>query len=101
MTRGSSKRSTRPRCRASSRSSAAYRSRWRSISLRRPAAEAGPSSGASRGDLVIAISARPRRDLLATMVFVARDRATGLVHGTYTHSYFEGTDSEDHTAALD
>jgi hypothetical protein len=35
------------------------------------------------------------------MVFVARDRATGLVHGTYTHSYFEGTDSEDHTAALD
>jgi hypothetical protein len=50
---------------------------------------------------VIAISARPRGDRLVSVVFVARDRATGLVHGTYTHSYFEGTDSDDHTAALD
>jgi len=50
---------------------------------------------------VISISARPRGDRLESVVFVARDRATGLVHGTYTHSYFEGTDSEDHTKALD
>lgn len=50
---------------------------------------------------MISISARPRGDRLESVVFVARDRATGLVHGTYTHSYFEGTDSEDHTKALD
>jgi hypothetical protein len=50
---------------------------------------------------VIATSAHPRGDHLQTVVFVARDRATGLVHGTYTHSYFDGAGSENHKAALD
>jgi hypothetical protein len=50
---------------------------------------------------VIATSAHPRGDHLQSVVFVARDRATALVHGTYTHSYFEGAESENHKAALD
>jgi hypothetical protein len=50
---------------------------------------------------VISTSAHPRGGHLQSIVFVARDRASGLVHGTYTHSYFEGTGSENHKAALD
>jgi hypothetical protein len=50
---------------------------------------------------VISTSASPRGDHLQSVVFVARDRATGQVHGTYTHSYFEGAGSENHKLALD
>lgn len=50
---------------------------------------------------MISISPPPRGDRPETVVFVARDRATGLVHGTYTHSDFEGAESEGHKAAVD
>ena len=50
---------------------------------------------------MISTSAPPRGERLTSVVFVARDRATGLIHATYTHSYFEGTESEAHGKALD
>jgi hypothetical protein len=50
---------------------------------------------------VISTSTHPRGDHLQSIVFVARDRASGLVRGTYTHSYFEGSGSENHKMALE
>ena len=50
---------------------------------------------------MISTSAPPGGDRLVTTVFVARDRATGHVHGTYTHSSLERAQSEEHKRTLD
>jgi hypothetical protein len=50
---------------------------------------------------VIRISPTRHGEWLEGVVLVARDRASGFVHGTYAHSYLESETQKSHEAAAE